>query len=78
MHTEVNLWIIVDWHIDLLLCLGWAAIVLWRVVVRDDLYGLLDQLVAFILQLLSVSVLASVDTATKIVVLWRWGWRSSI
>lgn len=45
-------------------------------VVRDDLDGLLNQLVALILELLPVSVLASIDTATEVVVLWRWRWRS--
>lgn len=44
-------------------------------VVRDGFHCLFDELVAFILQSLSVSVFASVDTATVVVVLRGRGWR---
>ena len=37
----------------------------------NDLHGLLDELVAFIFQLLPIAVLAGVHTATEIVVLRR-------
>jgi hypothetical protein len=47
-------------------------------VVRDDLHGLLNQLVTLVFKTLSVSELSSIDTATKVVVLWGWGWRSAI
>jgi hypothetical protein len=43
------------------------------VIVRDSLHRLLDQLVAFVFQTLSVAVLASVDTAAVVVVLRRRG-----
>lgn len=44
-------------------------------VVRNDLHGLLNQLVSLVLQLLSVSVLSGINTATEVVVLrcWRRG-----
>lgn len=76
-HTEVNFWIVVDRYVDLLLCLGRASVVRGRVVSRDDLHGLLDQLVALFLETLLVAVLASVYTATKVVVLRRRRGRSS-
>lgn len=73
-HTEVNFWIVVDRYIDLLLRLGGASIIRGRVVSRNNLHGLFDQLVALLLEALLVAVLASVYTATKVVVLrWRRG-----
>jgi len=47
------------------------------VVVRNGLHGLLDELVALIFKLLSISVLSCVDTSTVVVVL-RSGRRRSI
>jgi hypothetical protein len=69
-HTEVNFWIVVDRHIDLFLCLCGPSVVSRRVVARDGLHGLFDQLVTLLFEALLVAVLASVDTAAKVVVLW--------
>lgn len=44
-------------------------------IVRNDLHGLLNQLVALVLQLLPVSEFSGIDTATEVVVLWWGGWR---
>src|SRR5207253_6966506 len=63
-HTEIDLWVIVNRHVDLLLGLGGPAIVRRRVVVGDGLHGPLDELVALILETLAIAVFASVDTAT--------------
>jgi hypothetical protein len=46
------------------------------VVVRKRLHGLLDKLVALILEAFAVAELARVDTATEVVVLRRRGRRS--
>ena len=70
-HTEVNFWIVVDRHVDLLLGLCGTSVVRRRVVARDGLHGLLDQLVALFFETLLVAVLASVDTTTEVVVLRR-------
>ena len=45
-------------------------------VVRNGLHGLLDQLVALILETLAVTVLAGVNTSTEVVVLRWWRGRS--
>lgn len=70
-HTEVNFWIVVDRHVDLLLCLSRTSVVRRRVVAWDGLHGLFDQLVALFFEALLVAVLASVDTTTEVVVLRR-------
>ena len=70
-HTEVNFWVVVDRHVDLLLRLRRTSVVRRRVIARDGLHGLLDQLVALFFETLLVAVLASVDTATEVVVLRR-------
>lgn len=70
--TEVDLRIVIDGNIDLLLSLGWAAIVLWGVVVGNRLHGFLDELVALIFKALAIAQLASVDAAAEVVVLRRW------
>jgi hypothetical protein len=72
MHTEVDLRVVVHGHVDLLLRLCGPAIVGRRVVAGNDLHGLLDGLVAFLLQLLAVAEFACVRAATKVVVLRRW------
>jgi hypothetical protein len=41
-------------------------------VVRKRLHGLLNELVTLVFETLAVAELASIDTATKVVVL-RWG-----
>ena len=71
-HTEVNLGVIVHRHVDLLLSLGGATVILGRVVVGDRLHGLLDQFVAFVLQTLPVTVFPGIDTAAVVVVLGGW------
>jgi hypothetical protein len=68
-HTEVNLWVVVDRHVDLLLRLGRPLVALGRVVVGDRLHGLFDELVAFVFEALAVTVFSGVDTATVVVVL---------
>jgi hypothetical protein len=45
-------------------------------IVRDDLHGLFNLLVALVLKTLAVAVFTCVDTATKVIILWRRGWRS--
>lgn len=75
-HTEVNLWVVVDWHVDLLLGLGWSSVVRRWVVARDELHGLFNQLVSLLLQALLVAILASVDTTTEVVILRSWRGRS--
>lgn len=45
-------------------------------VARDDLHGLLDELVALVFELFAVAILAGVHTATEVVVLRRRRWRS--
>lgn len=47
-------------------------------VVGDRLHRLLNQLVAFVFELLAVAVFAGIDTATMVVVLGRRGGRSRI
>ena len=47
-------------------------------VVWDDLHGLFDLLVAFILQTLTIPILAGIDTSTEVVVLWRRRWGSGM
>lgn len=44
-------------------------------VIRYNLHGLFNLLMALILKALAVAILASIDTATKVVILrgWRWG-----
>lgn len=70
-HTKVNFRIVVDGHVDLFLGLGRPAVVLGRMVVGEGLDSLLDELVALLFELLSVAVLARVDTATVVVILGR-------
>ena len=72
MRTEIDFWVVIDWHVDLLLGLSRPTVVGWRVVAWDDLHRLLDELVTFVFQLLAVTVLARVDTSTEVVVLRRW------
>lgn len=69
MHTEIDLRVVIHWHIDLLLRLGRTAVVGRWVVAGNYLHGLLNSLVTFFLQLLAVTELARVGTATKVVVL---------
>ena len=70
-HTEVNFWIVVDRHIDLLLRLCGTSVVRRRVVAWDGLHGLFDQLMTLFFETLLVAVLASVDTTTEVVILRR-------
>ena len=51
--------------------LGRTSVVRGRVVVRNGLHGLFDQLVTLILEALAITVLASVDTSTEVVILRR-------
>ena len=46
-------------------------------IVRNDLHSLLNLFVAFVLKTLAVTILSSIDTATKVVVL-RWRRRRSV
>lgn len=68
-HTEVNLRVVIHRYIDLFLGLGGPAIVLWRMVVRYRLHGLLNQLVTLVFELFAVSVFSSVDTPAMVVIL---------
>lgn len=68
-HTEVNLGIVIDGHVDLLLRLGGAPVVRWGMVAWDDLHRLFDQLVSLIFKALLVTVFTRVYTATKVVIL---------
>lgn len=76
-HTEVNFRVVIDRHIDLFLGLGWPAVILWWVVVRNSLHRLLNQLVALVFESLSISVFSRVDTSAMVVVLGGWRRRSS-
>jgi hypothetical protein len=71
MHTEVNLWVVIDWNIDFLLCLSRAPVVCRWVVVRKRLHRFLDELVALILKALAIAKLSRVNTTTEVIVLWR-------
>lgn len=71
VHTEVNLWVIIDRHVDLLLCLSRPPVVRWRVVVGNGLHRLFDELVSLVFQAFPIAMFAGVDTATKVVVLRR-------
>ena len=75
-HTEVNLGIVIHRHIDFLLGFRWTPVVRWWMVVRNDFHGLLYQLMSFFFKSFAVSIFASVDTTTEVVVLRRWGRRS--
>ena len=75
-HTEVNFWIVIDRHIDFLLCLGRTPVVRWWMVVWDDLHGLFDELVTLIFKTFAIAKFSCIDTATEIIVL-RWRRRRS-
>lgn len=70
-HTEIDLGIVIDRDIDFLLSLSRTTIVSWRMIARDDLHRLLNELVSLIFELLPVAVLARIHTTTEVVVLWR-------
>jgi hypothetical protein len=76
--NEIDLWIVIDWHIDFLLCLSRPPVISRRVVVRKRLHRLFHELVALVFETLSVAELARVDTATEVVVLRRRRWRSGV
>lgn len=69
--TEVNLWIVVDRHIDLFLGLCGAPIIRRWMVVWDDLDGLFNELVALIFETLAIAVLACINATTEVVILRR-------
>jgi len=71
-HTEVNFRVIVDWYINFLLCLSRPTIILWWMIVRNDLHSLLDEFMALIFETLAVAELAGVNTSTEVVVLRGW------
>lgn len=73
--TEVDLRVVIDRDVDLFLGLGRTTIICRRSVAWDCLDGLLDQLVALILQSLFVAIFPGIDTTTKVVVLRWWGGR---
>jgi len=44
------------------------------VIIRDDLHGLFNLLVALIFETLAVAILACINTTTEVVILRRWRW----
>lgn len=74
-HTEVNFWVIIHRHVNLLLCLSWTSVVRWWMIVRNYLHGLFDLFMTLVFETLTIAIFTSIDTFTGVIIL-RWGgWR---
>ena len=71
MHTEVNLRVIIDRHVDLFGGLSRSSVIGRWVIVGDDFHRFFDEFVSFLFQTLTVASFTSVGSATEIVIRGR-------